>query len=175
MAPLAATVLFAGVLVAAGAHAQPAPCAGLQKHLNRMTGLRSFMVKEGDAVDGRRAIADVDVDGDGTAERIVVTRPPPSDRFPPETSAVSIVLSGSQTELRIEFQRLYLIRYERVVYLVGSRLLDPEGPVQTDVLRVDRTGFVPACRYVCNLRGGCRPRDGREMEGSEGGTAAAGK
>lgn len=158
---IAALALGFALLTPTYGHAQavqPAPCAGLQKQLNKATSLRNFMIKEGDAADGRRSIPNVDVDGDGTPERIVVTRPPPSDRFPPQPSALSIVLSGSRIELRTEFQRLYLIRFEGNVYLVGSRLLDPQGPVKTDVLRVGKTGFVPACMYECNLRGGCRPR-----------------
>jgi hypothetical protein len=151
-------ILSCCALATVAANAQPAPCAALQKQLNKSTGLRSFMIKEGEAVNGRRPIANVDIDGDGTPERIVVTRPPQSDRFPPEQSALSIVLSATQIELRTEFHRLFLVRFENIVYLVGSKLLDPQGPVMTDVLRVEKTGFAAACQYECNLRGGCRPR-----------------
>ncbi len=148
-----------GASSGASAKGPPPLCAALQKHLNKVASLRTFMVKEGEAVDGRRSIDHIDIDADGEPERVVVSRPPASDeRFPPSPSAISIMLSGSKTELRTEFHRLYLIRFEGIVYLVGSRLLDPQGPVMTDIQRVDKSGFVPACRYECNLRGGCRSR-----------------
>lgn len=161
-ASVAALLATTALLLPPAAFAQQPPCAALQKHLNRSTSLRTFMITESAPRDGKRTIPKVDIDGDGEPEQITVTRPQPSDRFPPESSAISIVLSRSQIELRTEYHRLYLIRFQTRVWLVGSRLLDPQGPVLTDVQRVTKDGFIPACSYECNLRGGCRPRGGQD-------------
>lgn len=135
-------------------------CEELRVQTNRRTGLTSYALPEVEIKDqdgtseATGEIGNVDVDGDGTSDRILLSRTGSASLIPPDNSWFSVVLSTTGKEHKVEAQRLMVIGYKSRYYLLTANYGGEEGPVTSDVYGLGRSGLRKLCSYDCGLPDG---------------------
>jgi len=85
---------------------------------------------------------------------MLLSRSGSASLIPPDNSSFSLVLSSTEKEYKVEAQRLYAIGYKSHYYLLTSDFLGEEGPVTSNVYRLDGLGLRKICSYECGLPDG---------------------
>jgi hypothetical protein len=84
--------------------------------------------------------------------------------IPPDNSSLTLVLSSSRQSFTVEFPRFYVFKYGDGVYVIGTKLLSEQGPLQREIHRLDGKGIAPVCSYTCGLTTGCSRRETHAAE-----------
>jgi uncharacterized protein YecT (DUF1311 family) len=131
-------------------------CEDLRAQMNRRGGLSAHVVPEEESNQGdvTHAIRGADVDGDKIEDRLSLFRTGSASLIPPDNSAFFMTLSSNGTEHRQDAGRLSVIRYQLLYYLLTGDFAGEEGPVKSEVHRLERAGIRTVCSYECGLPDG---------------------
>src|SRR5262249_53578106 len=91
-----------------------APCEEFRLQKNRRLGLTRHALPEQELADreATHAIRTVDIDGDGKNDQILIFRTGSASHIPPDNSWLSVVLSTTGEDYKVEAQWLYAIKYK---------------------------------------------------------------
>lgn len=126
-------------------------CEDLRVHKNRRAGLSAYAVPEEEHNDGdfTHAIRGVDIDGDKVEDRLLLFRSGSASLIPPDDSLFVMELSSSGREYRHEAQRLVVVRYQSVYYLLTGTPTE-EGGVG-DAYSLEGAGIRKVCSHECGM------------------------
>lgn len=148
--------LFAlGLLWGAGvsAAAEPPLCAALRAKPGEAgtTGERLEEVSES-SQEGNSRVPNVDLDGDGVSDAIVLWRGGSPSRFPADLAQARIAFSASGREQQREFPHIAIRRYRSQVYLTGMSYADDVKRAELEVLLLDKRGITRACTVTIPVK-----------------------
>lgn len=130
-------------------------CDEFGVHLNEPTRLSRFSV-EGERTDeGISRISTVDFDGDSINDRIEIFCPGSASLMAADPCSFRATSSATGKSFEIEEQRLYLIKYGSLIYVVAGSMTDEKGPMHTSIYLIDGRGPKRMCSYECSDRSQC--------------------
>jgi hypothetical protein len=88
-----------------------------------------------------------DLDGDGRKDRITWFRSQSESAIPPDSSSVTITLSGSGKTFALEEPRVLLAHYGAGYYVVAGTPESDPGPWEVKVLRLQANGMKRLCTF----------------------------
>jgi crotonobetainyl-CoA:carnitine CoA-transferase CaiB-like acyl-CoA transferase len=88
-----------------------------------------------------------DVDGDGRKDRITWFRSQSESAIPPDSSSVTVTLSGSGKTFALEEPRVLLAHYGAGYYVVAGTPESDPGPWEIKVLRLQTNGMKRLCTF----------------------------
>ncbi|RDZ29310.1 hypothetical protein [Lysobacter silvisoli] len=148
-------VLGLGLWFATGAAmaAEPALCAALRAKPAEAGRLGERLEEFPDSSrEGSVQVPNVDLDGDGISDRIVLWRSDSPSRFPADLAEAQVVFSASGRNEERAFPHIAVRRYRSQVYLTGMSYADDANSAQLEVLLLDRRGVTNACSVVIPVK-----------------------
>ena len=136
-------VIAATCLIGKAFAAPPAIC-----ELGKKRGGLTLYAVEGEATaTGDREIA-ADIDRDGIIDKIVWSASGSGSIIPADPSSISVTLSSTGTTLRLEEDRLHVVKYRSTYYAVTGRVETEHGPWHSDIYRIGPKAFTKACSFT---------------------------
>lgn len=128
-------------------------CEEFRIQISRKMGLSLYALPldEINQQNATHIIRNVDVDGDGISDQILLFLSGSASRIPPDNSEFSVVLSKTGKEYKVEAQGLYAISYKSRYYLLTHDCTGEDCPVRKSVNLLNRSGLSEICTFECGL------------------------
>lgn len=146
---------FAVLIAATGAvgAAEPGLCTALRDRAQDFGSVGEILeVVPVDGPEWNGRVPNVDLDGDGASDSILLSRSESPSRFPADSTEVRIALSATGKTYPAAFPHVALRRYRGQVYLVGTTYADDTASARLDVHVLDRKGITQRCSVTVPVR-----------------------
>lgn len=139
-------------LVASDARAGQAPlCAAIRAQPQAAVGeALEALPLDGPEWNGR--VPNVDIDGDGRNDAILLFRGDSPSRFPGDSARARIELSATGKAFPAEFPHIAILRFRSQIYLVGVTYSDAEPSARKDIHLLDKRGMTRVCSLTVPAR-----------------------
>ena len=136
------TVLLAIAAVSPALAAYPSVCELAKKR----GGLSAYALDISPNQNGDREIT-VDIDGDGSSDKISWFNPGSGSMIPADNSVVTLTLSSNGKSFTVEEQRLYVAKFQSKYFVATARVESDRGPWHSDVYEITGRGMRKLCSF----------------------------